>query len=758
MRVNPYGLRTERAVGAGNATIIDDPRDSAVFADYEKPRDQYDALVAWVNNHVSQWREHRAANFELAWDAFERQWRGIYDVADKKKKNERSTVISPALSEAVENCVSEIEEAVFGRGDFFDFGAEKSDDEIEKAALERNRIALKEDLAASDYVLDLSECVMNAAIFGTGIAEVLVEKKMIREITSAIDEITGQPVPSVRTVERLSAPIKPIHPRNFLIDPNARKIDDALGCAIEEYVGSHVIVKGQKDGTYRDVEIGTDAGDQELLPNKQAENEYAHDKTKILRYYGLVPRHLLSPKPQAEEPVALFDSGEEEAPSEDVTDADMVEAIVVIANGSTCIKATENPFLMQDRPVVAMQWDIVPGSFWGRGVCEKGFSSASLLDTELRSRADALAFTSAPLMAMDATRLPRGFKLEVYPGKSLLTNGSPREILNPMRFGEIDQNTWQQAGTLDQMVQRATGSLDSIAMAQRGAGGDARSGAVSMSLAGIVKRHKRTLMRFVDGLLIPSLRKILWRQMQYNAPRYVPINPTFTATSTMGIMQREYETMNLVQLLNTMDPKSLEYKAILIGVVQNSGLVNREALIEMIKKAAERDQQLQEQAMQAQAAANQQPVDPVAQEMAAVDAQLTLAKKRLELFELQAKIEETIANTKLKDAQAQQTAGENAITALRMATKGLYALETEAEQQRMFEERMKAADIAMEKARLEEKARDRVSNENITKAQISATLQAAMRPAKLNIVTGPDGMPSGVVPEYNDATPPLAGV
>ena len=63
--------------------------------------------------------------------------------------------------------------------------------------------------------------------------------------------------------------------------------------------------------------------------------------------------------------------------------------------------------MMQDRPVVAFPWDVVPGRFWGRGVCEKGYNSQTL-DTELRARIDALSLTIHPMMAIDATRLPRG--------------------------------------------------------------------------------------------------------------------------------------------------------------------------------------------------------------------------------------------------------------------------------------------------------------------------------------------------------------
>jgi hypothetical protein len=99
---------------------------------------------------------------------------------------------------------------------------------------------------------------------------------------------------------------------------------------------------------------------------------------------------------------------------------------------------------MEDRPFVSYQHDIVPNKFWGRGVCEKGYNPQKALDAEMRARIDSLALTTTPMMAADATRLPRGVKLEVRPGKTILTNGDPRAAIMPLTLGSTDQNTYNQ--------------------------------------------------------------------------------------------------------------------------------------------------------------------------------------------------------------------------------------------------------------------------------------------------------------------------
>ena len=77
-------------------------------------------LSSWVMTQVSEWRNHYEQNYEDKFKEYYRIWRGIYDPNDKTRASERSQIISPATSQAIESSVAEIEEATFGRGRFFD--------------------------------------------------------------------------------------------------------------------------------------------------------------------------------------------------------------------------------------------------------------------------------------------------------------------------------------------------------------------------------------------------------------------------------------------------------------------------------------------------------------------------------------------------------------------------------------------------------------------------------------------------------------
>lgn len=700
-------------VAGGIAEITTDPRDDTTSSDEGHDKKTSDEkLVAWVVGRVKQWKDHRVANYDSNWNMYERLWRAIYSDEDKTKKRERGKIISPALSEAVENGAAEIEEAVFGRGDFFDLYPEVGDSKPDQKILAHNEVLFRQDLDRTDFTGQCSEVIINGAVYGTGIAEFVLCKSTDRDITvQEVPATEGAPAsdgkpatagtpatvrPSVIEKEVERPEMRSVNPRNFIIDPSARSIEDALGCAIEEDVGAHIIRLGIQKGDYKDVKIQAAAGDVSVKPDPQVENPWVNDVVPVIRYYGKVPKNLLFPPEKTEE---LFPDSPEK--STEPVDAEMVEAWVFIANEEYLLKAIETPDMMKDRPVVAYQWDIIPGKFWGRGICEKGSTPQKLLDAELRSRIEALAYVAAPLMAMDATKLPRGFKFEVYPGKNLLLSGDPSTILKPFKFGELDQNSAAQVQLLDQMVQRATGSLDTSALAQGGVSGQARSGAVSMALAPIVKRNKRTLMRYINRFLTPALRKLLWRYMQYDSPRYIPANLTFNVSSTMGIMQREYESANLVQMLSAMQPGTTEHLVILLGLVANSGIANRDKVVD----ALERKLAMIQQTESTPPADPNAVTDPVLIQMQRMDAQLELATK-------QAKIAETQAKTRLYNAQANTEALEPALESQKIALKGIYKT-PEDQINEEFDRRMRVAELKL-------KAADIASNERITERQAQA--------------------------------------
>jgi len=229
--------------------------------------------------------------------------------------------------------------------------------------------------------------------------------------------------------------------------------------------------------------------------------------------------------------------------------------------------------------------------------------------------------------------MPRGAKLDVRPGKTILTNGNPTEILQPFNFGSLDQVSFTQAAQLQQMVQQSTGAIDSGGV-PAGLNGEGTAAGISMGLGAIIKRHKRTLVNFQENFLIPFIEKSACRYMQFTPELYPVKDYKFVATSSLGVVAREYEVTQLVQLLQTMSPESPAYPLLIESIVSNMSLTNRDQIIETLRQANQPNPE-QEQEQQ------------VRKQMELESAMALLEKLKAETAEIVSRIEQNNVETQL---------------------------------------------------------------------------------------------------------------
>ena len=636
----------------------------------------------WVMDKAERWRDHYNTNYKDKFDEYYRLWRGVWAAEDKTRESERSRLISPALQQAVESAVAEVEEATFGRGKWFDIEDDRNDQE--KGDIEYLKNQLTEDFKFTKTRRAVAECLINSAVFGTGCAEIVLEEvKEMKPATQPLMDGAMQAV-GVNISDRFVVKLRPVLPQNFLIDPVATTIEDAMGVIIDEFVPKHQVLKGIESGIYNDVDLEDADTDTDLEADKDL-TAYDDDKVRLTRYYGLVPKHMYTSALNDSEEDKMSDLETDDSKEDD--DDGYIEVIIVVANGGQLLKIEENPYMMQDRPVVAFAWDVVPSRFWGRGICEKGYNSQKALDAELRARIDALALTVHPMIAMDASRMPRGAKLEVRPGKTILTNGNPAEILQPFKFGQLDQVTFAQAGELQKMVQMATGAVDAAGI-PGSINGEAAAGAVSMSLGAIIKRHKRTLINFQESFLIPMIEKTAWRYMQFDPDNYPVSDYKFIPSSSLGVIAREYEVTQLVQLLQTVGQDNPIYPMLISAVVDNMGISNREELMTQMKQAAQpnpEQQQMQQQQQQMQ-------MQTAQLQMQLLQAQIAETQAKAQKYTIEAQLEPEVVKAKLAAALSTNLQEGNA-------------------DENEFAKRAKIAELML-------KERDIVSNERIATMQM----------------------------------------
>jgi len=649
--------------------------------DEEVPTSDADReLIGFINNHCDGWRDHRDVNYTLYWEEYERMFRGIWDPADKTRDSERSRLITPAMQQAIESKQSEISEAVFGRGRFFDIEDDIQDQN--KADMELVTRQMHEDFKHSKIKKAIDDVILLAELYGTGIGEITVEEKTV--MSPATQPIPGAQVSAIGVQEKkqFMVGLNPINPKNFLIDPNANSVDESLGVAVEEYMSYYTIVDGIEKGIYRKINILPTYTSTRLEPVQ--ENVVSRtDKIPVIRWYGLVPRSMLEGLEESES------KAEELFPEDSLADdySDMVEAVVVIADKQYLLKAEASPYMMKDRPMIAYQADSMPGRFWGRGTAEKGYNMQKALDAQMRSHLDSLALTTAPMMAMDATRLPRGAKYEVRPGKNFLVNGNPAEIMMPFKFGSTDGSNMQTAQTFQQMLLQATGTLDSSSMPQSVAAGEASGAGMSMALSGLMKKNKRALINFQEDFLVPFIERAAWRFMQFDPERYPVQDFNFVPLSTMGMIAREYEQQQMVGLMQTLGPQSPITPILLQGIIQSSSLSNREEIILQLQKMSQPDPQQQQMAQQA------------------MMLDMQMKQTQIQLYDAQAK---------KAMADAGQSVAETQVIPVEAQAKLAAALSNNINKdngQREFEQRAKIAELAIKEA-------DVNSNERIAFAQL----------------------------------------
>ena len=661
-------------------------------------------LVRYVMGHLEPWKEHRQQNYDLKWDEYERLYRGIWASEDKTRESERAKVVSPAIQQAVDSRVAELSEAVLSRNEFFDIDDDMEDQDPTDVAMLRRKMG--QNFKKDKVRKAIQDVLQLGGIYGTGVAEIVMKK--VKDFSPAKEQMTPDVAAvGVNKTDRLAIRLHPVHPRNFIADPLADCLDEALGYAIEEKVPLHTVVKAMVEGDYKLYSLYDNTTDQEIEADGIA-IPYKKGSVVVYRWYGQVPKNLLDNLDKEEED----DDKKNESELDKALDAlgndeyddysDLVDAIVHIAEGTHLLKAVANPNMMGDRPCVVYRPQTLSGRFWGVGDVEKGYSMQKSLDGQIRAHLDSIALTAAPMVGIDASRLPRGFKMTVSPGRTILTNGNPSEIIQPIMLGQPQSVNIETAQLFERFLQQATGTLDSAGLPSQ-VNNQTDASAMSMALSGIIKKHKQALLNFQEGFLIPFIERAAWRFMQFDPDNFPVKDFNFVPASTMGIMAREYEQQQFIALLQTLGPDSKIVPLVLKGIIENSSLSKREELMAELDKMMQPDPQ-QEQ-MQQQLQQLEQQMQQL--QMALVQAQVQETQAKAQNYQAEAMLTQTKAQVLPQEVQA------------KLAAALSNNLDDDAESAD-FERRAKITELMLKEKDLELKEKDISSNERISQMQTQA--------------------------------------
>jgi hypothetical protein len=580
-------------------------------------------LATFIMQRVEWWRDHRDA-MRPRWNEYYRLWRGFWHQDDKNKDSERARTIMPPLANAVEMTVAEMQESTFGNGSmWFDVSDDTQDDQIEDAQLARN--LLYEDMESVNAHDSICATYLNGALFGTGIVKLTTE--VLQDGTAKVH-------------------VDPVENNEFLIDPAARNVEEAFGCAHELRRPLWTIQEKQAEGIYKDVHVAPYRADEELrdgTSRREFEELREEDRNYVLitEYHGLVPKRLLE-KPKEEDERTAF---EEDDGIKDEFGETLVEAIVTIANERIVLKAAANPLVFQDRAFIAYQHETVPGRFWGRGVAEKGYNPQKAFDAEHRMRIDAMAYTAAPMFMYNMSALGgKRFRLNPRPGRQIPVSGtmSLDQVVRPVDMGATNPATFNQTAELEKMIHLGTGAMDISGFAAEAASAETATGA-SVGKSVFVKRAKLVQKNVERNFLIPLIKKSLFRYIQFDK-RYPKQDVKFVIDGALGMVAREMEQQSLVQMIGLMEQGSLTQKELVRSFVESSSHPNRARIIKALEADAQPNPAEQE------AAEQQKQLQQLQMERMSLENN----ELKVEIQKLAAQIKEIMAGTMVKVAQAEQ--------------------------------------------------------------------------------------------------------
>jgi hypothetical protein len=115
-------------------------------------------------------------------------------------------------------------------------------------------------------------------------------------------------------------------------------------------------------------------------------------------------------------------------------------------------------------------------------------------------------------------------------------------------------------------------------------------------MGAFVKRSKRSAVTIEQNLVVPMVRAMLYRYMQFDPQRY-PQDVNFKVNAAMGIMAREVETMQLTQLLGMMPQEVAPNVALAVtkGIVELSSVTNKAEIDAAIDQALQPPTEEQQQ-------------------------------------------------------------------------------------------------------------------------------------------------------------------
>jgi hypothetical protein len=617
------------------------------------------------NNHLAQWeRNHRA---------YERTWAP----QDVTRKSERSKYVSSITQQAVNDTVAATSDALFGQGRWFtleDNSADKDKLDIEQAS-----ITLDEELRGNQAQEAWESLGLLGEMYGTGIMEIQPVKLREYIPTTRDDGSYG-----VEIRDKVGIRYIPTRPHDFRIAPGATDIPSAPWCATERYEPITTFTSLVDNQTWENNYIDPFGHTFQADDLTSGDLTYQHRPGYVLitNWHGLVPSKLVDPQSREQ----------------------FLKANVVIINRSMVAYVGPNPFMCKFAPFVDYRPIKVPGRFFALGAAHVVHQDQVTMDRHYRTHEDALAFTAYPMTGMDASRVPKGLRLTAEPGKNLMVNGRPSEIIEQISLGTPSTVSLETAQRLYDWSKQASGMPGGGSAMSTMQG--VKTGVSEMASMPIAQSIKRRVRSFQNGTLVPALTMITKLFMQYDPERFPATDFTFKVEGALSMLEKGYERAELSTIIQSMTDDNPVKPALIAQLVTLTNHPNRHALAQGLMQIS-------------QERANNEAQDT----QAIVMKEIALRKEAATASKMEAEAEEHEAKAIYHRAKAGSVQMEIQADVLKSMVLNSSAQKDDSTE---FAQRLEAMNLVLKEMAINEKRLDRESNERIAAIQ---TKSKAPRPA-----------------------------